>query len=1006
MSDFENYVCWQEEAVLAATPRDAASLLDGHFQAVHHPLRLRRRRIDERIGGRWVAEKDIVAALCGSLRPDGYLFIPIVGGSGTGKSHLVRWVKDQTQSRAHWEARYLPKNRTGIRQAIEIIIRGLSGPKITEAREALEAAPAHTESDEILAERLLDELALLISHVEDLPSQSPLTDDRQRQLRNKLERQLPDVLRDPVVRRKLVAPGAVIQRMVGLALRGRQPGDGLDDDATHFLPTDLPLTFEEIGDASRGARTLLGQLATIPELLAAAVSLINEALPAAEKRVSVSGHVDLVEVFRDVRRALLAEDKELVLYIEDFTVLHGVEREFLDAIVEPARSPDGQMCNLRVIFAVTEGHFDDLDTVRTRCDDAYWLDAPYGEGGVDSQEAFAFLARYLNATRLSPEDVETAWTERRSENWLDNACDECPHQPICHETFGASSEGHGLYPFNKDAASRFVEALSPDRFDPREVVRELVNRFLLLGAVDMHDSGFPSDSLLAPFDGRTEPLAPLVAARVRQLRPSDHERVVNVLRYWGDSSDPTSLPEATLTAFALEEAILDLPALREVAGSGTTAGSTATSRRKRQAETTEGGLGSDLRAPWRSIFAQLAEWGGRNRDLSATATNELRKLIHKSVVANLELGPTPINLGDEFAATKFKYELDIAIVGTVTQQSVDSAVIRIDRSETEAAVLQALILASEGALDASAQSVSYRRLLAESTERWTQAVIAKLAAPPDDAAISAVQALVVAGAVVGRVPPISSPQDLLRAMFDRSPVPALDPTSRSPKWVALHSQAVSMLARARTVVETEFGESRGTRGGVRAVKADSLLPIVEDFTSNWTPSTSDPGLASFMRAVVSATDEEWAALRTRVSEIESIVDRSRAWTEQTEKILSLLRTAHSSGRLRDASVLDTLSGLAAVHPDRVLRSFNSAADNVGGNAELSNRISLLAGDIPTDVAVVHGFMTRAAKAVDGVQQDLEARQAAGGGATDTEEVVAQVLAAVSKLADAVKGLPE
>ena len=79
MTDFREYVCWRDEAVLATTPRDAASLGDGHFQAIHHPLRLRRRRLDERSDGRWVTELEIVDALQGALRPDGYLFIPIVG---------------------------------------------------------------------------------------------------------------------------------------------------------------------------------------------------------------------------------------------------------------------------------------------------------------------------------------------------------------------------------------------------------------------------------------------------------------------------------------------------------------------------------------------------------------------------------------------------------------------------------------------------------------------------------------------------------------------------------------------------------------------------------------------------------------------------------------------------------------------------------------------------------------------------------------------------------------
>ena len=72
------------------------------------------------------------------------------------------------------------------------------------------------------------------------------------------------------------------------------------------------------------------------------MDLINEALPSAVRRLFITDQVDLVEVFREVRRELSASGKELALFIEDLTVLHGVEREFLDAIIEPARSPSGR----------------------------------------------------------------------------------------------------------------------------------------------------------------------------------------------------------------------------------------------------------------------------------------------------------------------------------------------------------------------------------------------------------------------------------------------------------------------------------------------------------------------------------------------------------------------------------------------------------------------------------------------------------------------------------------
>jgi hypothetical protein len=65
---------------------------------------------------------------------------------------------------------------------------------------------------------------------------------------------------------------------------------------------------------------------------------------------------------------------------------------------------------------------------------------------------------------------------------------------------------------------------------------------------------------------------------------------------------------------------------------------------------------------------------------------------------------------------------------------------------------------------------------------------------------------------------------------------------------------------------------------------------------------------------------------------------------------------------------------------------------------------VLAGIVPDDVAVVHAFVTRAAKAIEGVERDLQERQAASGGATDMETVVSQVLQATSRFADSIKGL--
>jgi hypothetical protein len=1006
MATFQDFVCWRDDAVLAVTPRDAASLTDGRFQAIHHPLRLRQRRLDQRTGGTWASEANVLDALRGPLRPDGYLFIPVVGGSGSGKSHLVRWVKDQTEGEPGWEVRYLPKNRTGLRRAIEIVIRDLNGPRIDEAREALQAAPAHTESDEILAERLLDELALLVSQLDQYQT-GPQEDQRTAQLRKKLSRDLPDLLRDPVVRRKLVADGAVVQRLVGLALRGREEGDGLDDDATHFLDTDFPLTFEEIGDATRGARDLLSKLATIPQLKDAAVAMINEALPAAEKRVAVSNQVDLVEVFREVRRALHSDGRQLALFVEDLTVLHGVEREFLDAIVEPAHSADGDMCSLRMIFAVTEGHFDDLDTVRTRCDDAYWLDAPYGEDGVDQEEALSFVARYLNATRLDPDEIDAEWKGRGKDDdkWLRNACRTCPHQEVCHDTFGTSRDGYGLYPLTDVAAGRFVSAVSTERFDPRDVVRELINRFLLQGAGDLRRSGFPASLTLAPFDQNSDPLPPLIAARVRNLRPVDYDRVENILRYWSSEGSPTSVSDAILEAFGIGDFADELQSLRALQDSG----GSPKDRRPPSAEepkrpTPRGGIEDQMKPAPRKQFEELTAWSSGQTELSASTTRVLRKAIHTIIQENLEVGSIPVNLGSDFDTYCLR-EADIVIAGTVTQQSADTAVVVVERNQVNAAALQALILAKELGSEDWPQSAVYRQMLASAVEDWTAAVAAKLALPITGSTAAAVQGAIVASAVVGELSRAPSNSDYISALFSGAETRVGLP-ERSAKWTALVAKASDLKPRLQKRIEAEFGEARGKIGGVRMVQADRLLPTVKDFASTWELDSSDPAIAGFLRAVVPAVEQEWESLQVRVTAAQPLVDpeRERSWEGQTAKVLTVLRAAHQSGRLPDGNAVEELTSLAARDSARVLRSFAEATDALTRGTTLQEKLALLASDVPDHVVAVHQFAVRAATAIQSVERDLAARQTEAGGATDMEKAVTRVLESTSRYDKAVKGL--
>ncbi|MXW97456.1 MAG: hypothetical protein F4Y05_02465 [Acidimicrobiaceae bacterium] len=935
-------------------------------------------------------ETKIVEVLEGPLRPDGYLLVPVVGRSGTGKSHLVRWVADRTKGRDNWESRYLAKNRTSIRNVIEIVIEGLDGDAIDAAREALETAPARSESEDVLAERLLDELALITS--EESMADADFTDRRTVQMADKLHRELPDILRDPVVRRRLTGEGAVIPRLVGLAMRGRSDEDGLDNDAIRVVEEDLPLAFAEIGEASKGAQKLLSQLVN-PDLKSAALDLLNEALPSAVKRVFVSDQVDLIGVFRDVRKELLASGKELVLFIEDLTVLHGVEREFLDAIIESARSPGGDLCGLRVLFAVTEHHFDGLDTVRTRCDDAYWLDTAYGPDGLGQQEAMSFLGRYLNACRQDPAIVEELWANRQSDAWMPNACDACDHQVHCHETFDRSEEGYGLYPYNPVAVNRLVKSLSGERFDPREVVRELVDRFLIVAGTDLRRADFPSDELVGPFNDRSDPIDPLVQAQLKATRPADFERVVNSMRYW--SEVPEGVGDATLAAFGLDP--LEAPEIPP----------TQRSRPKKPRGPRHAGdapepedeatLASRLRSPWAKIFADLRGWAGNRQDLGAPATNELKKLVHKSVRQSLDFSAMPINLDEE----RFNRERDLRIEGSVTVQHRGDPIIVIEQDADTAAALQGLILLDQLPDIDDAEADIYRRQAARYLEEWTDRVTARLDQSPEPAAAQAIAGLLVCAVVAGACEEATDSHDYLAALFGgTSSTPG---EQRSPKWQQVATAANTTYHRLRPVVEAHFGEARGT-GATRAVRADQILTVIQDFAESWRLESDDSAIDRFMRSVRPAVEAEWEVLERMAQEAVPLVDSSRSWSEQTQRVLELVDAAHRAGRLRDHDTAHGLRALAAEQDENAHRDLLRAAELTGADKPFIERLRAVASILPDTVATTGGFIALAEQAMSGIARDLDERRAGESEDETLEKVVARIPAALSRLDAAIKEL--
>ena len=178
--------------------------------------------------------------------------------------------------------------------------------------------------------------------------------------------------------------------------------------------------------------------------------------------------------------------------------------------------------------------------------------------------------------------------------------------------------------------------------------------------------------------------------------------------------------------------------------------------------------------------------------------------------------------------------------------------------------------------------------------------------------------------------------------------------------------------------------------------------MIQDFTESWSLESTDSAIDRFMRAVRPAVAAEWEILKQLATGAALRVDRSRSWSEQTERVLDLVEAAHRSGRLPDHGAARDLKALASCLDENEHRLLLRAAELVGTDPPFIERLRAVASSLPGTVTTISRFVTRAEQAMSGIARDLDERRAGGLEDETLEDVASGVLAAVGRLAEAVE----
>lgn len=558
------------DEINACIKHEAEGAHDAVLLAVHRPSPLSYKLISS--GEKFPAsEEELFNYLVTEDVPSGAHVVPITGSSGVGKSHMVRILNARLQSRNE-DSRYvvirIPKSAS-LRRVVKLILEKLPEDEYAQVRAEFAKALTEDLDVETAVIRFQRELDIALDRLAKELKVRVNANPRESALKEQLGHALAlsKYMGDPVLVDHF--RGKVFPRFVQRAIAGQHQVEN-EELVKDFVPDDLILP--DSIDISKSAfqtnayytRNLL---ARDGEGLRAATRLLNENMivdQAIRQLFSLHqslGGMTLQEVILEIRRRLLAQGRELVVFVEDFKALTGIQDILLKVLIqEGVRDGIQELATMRSVIAVTDGYLDTEDTIATRAKREWKVESELSSPEEVLNRTRALVAAYLNAARWGFKELvrhfETSRGNGGQGGWIGVYVD--PDDSGDSKVLSAFGyeDGIPLFPYTESAIEQLARAALTRNnalvFTPRFIIDNVLRSLLLIGRPAFEKGQFPPPGINAPVTTAevAQWLASLpVSAEIRER----YRRIVSI---WGNGprtvSDVGYIPKEVFDAFKLD----------------------------------------------------------------------------------------------------------------------------------------------------------------------------------------------------------------------------------------------------------------------------------------------------------------------------------------------------------------------------------------------------------------------------------------------------------------------
>lgn len=525
---------------------EAEGAHDAVLLAVHQPTPLSFRVISSDRKSE-TTEEELFNYLVSEDVPSGAHLVPITGSSGVGKSHMVRVLAARLQS-INSDGRYviirIPKSAS-LRNVVELILAELPGDDYSEVRESFSKAveEVNLESAVISFQSQLN--ISLIELAKELRTQvksNPTNAGLKAQCGHAIE--LPNFMADPVLVEHF--RNNVFPRIVKRAISGQhqleqeelvqdfQVNDFIIPESIDITHAALPTkryyqTNLQIRDGREVAVRLLNESNVIDQAIRQLFNL-HQAL----------GGMTLQDVIQQIRRMLLAQNRELIILVEDFKALTGIQDTLLNVMIqEGVRDGVQSLATMRSVIAVTDGYLAGKDTISTRSKREWIVESNLRNEDEVLHRTKALVAAYLNAARWGYDELVRQFKQRGggwlgTNSWIEPfSSEESEQDALILNAFGKINN-IPLFPYTdlaiEQLARTYLTRNNSLVFTPRFIIDNVLRSIMLPGRPAYMQGRFPHIGIEAP-KVNAEVTQWLMA---RPVSDEDRDRYRRVVGIWGN----------------------------------------------------------------------------------------------------------------------------------------------------------------------------------------------------------------------------------------------------------------------------------------------------------------------------------------------------------------------------------------------------------------------------------------------------------------------------------------